>query len=161
MEPLQPYRCSAEEALAALGADPQRGLSEAEALPYEAMAILAVVVLNALMGHIQESRAEQAVAALRRMAAARANVIRGGSRQSIAAAELVPGDILLIEEGDTIAADVRLIHSTILQTAEAALTGESLPVSKDIATSSRSPTTPLRGIAATRQSRARCFGCAS
>jgi len=187
MEHLQPYRCSAEEALAALGTHAQRGLSEAEArarlerhgrnelaaqqpvpawrkflaqfadplvvllliataisaalwlverdaaLPYEALAILAVVLLNALMGHVQESRAEEAVAALRRMAAARANVIRGGLRQSVVAAELVPGDLLLIEEGDTIAADARLTHSTALQTAEAALTGESLPVSKDIA----------------------------
>jgi len=187
MEHLQPYRCSAEEVLAALGTHAQRGLSEAEArarlerhgrnelaaqepvpawrkflaqfadplvvllliataisaalwlverdaaLPYEALAILAVVLLNALMGHVQESRAEEAVAALRRMAAARANVIRGGLRQSVVAAELVPGDLLLIEEGDTIAADARLIHSTALQTAEAALTGESLPVSKDIA----------------------------
>ena len=101
------------------------------ALPYEAMAIFAVVLLNAVMGCIQESRAEQAVAALRQMSAAHANVIRDGSRQSIAAAEVVPGDIILIEEGDTVPADARLIHSTALQTAEAALTGESLPVSKD------------------------------
>ncbi|HWM42093.1 MAG TPA: cation-translocating P-type ATPase [Burkholderiales bacterium] len=185
---------SAEETLAALGTDAQRGLSEAEArarlerhgrnelaaekpvpawkkflaqfaeplvilllvataisgtlwlfegdaaLPYEAIAILAVVLLNALMGTIQESRAEEAVAALRRMAAAHANVIRGGSRQSVAAAEVVSGDILLLEEGDTVAADARLIRSSALQTAEAALTGESLPVSKDIA--------PLAGEAA-------------
>jgi P-type Ca2+ transporter type 2C len=89
------------------------------------------VVLNALMGYVQEARAEQAVAALRRMAAARASVVRGGKRQSIAAAEVVPGDLLLIEEGDTIAADARVLHSTALQTAEAALTGESLPVAKD------------------------------
>ena len=67
------------------------------------------------------------------MSAAHANVIRDGERQSIPAAELVPGDIILIEEGDTIPADARLIQSTALQTAEAALTGESLPVSKDIA----------------------------
>ena len=103
------------------------------ALPYEAIAILAVVVLNALMGYIQQSRAEQAVAALRQMSAARANVVRGGARQSIAAAEVVPGDIILVEEGDTVPADARLIQSTGLQAAEAALTGESLPVSKDIA----------------------------
>jgi P-type Ca2+ transporter type 2C len=103
------------------------------ALPYEAIAILAVVLLNALMGYIHESRAEQAVAALRRMSAAHASVVRGGVRQSIAAADVVPGDILLIEEGDTIAADARLIQSTALQTAEAPLTGESMPVSKDIA----------------------------
>jgi Ca2+-transporting ATPase len=103
------------------------------ALPYEAMVIFAVVLLNAIMGYIQRSRAEQAVAALRRMSAARASVIRGGSRRSIPAAELVPGDILVIEEGDTVPADARLIQSTALQTAEATLTGESLPVTKEIA----------------------------
>ena len=62
-----------------------------------------------------------------------ANVIRDGERRTIPAAEIVPGDIILIEEGDTIPADARLIQSTALQTAEAALTGESLPVSKDTA----------------------------
>jgi Ca2+-transporting ATPase len=103
------------------------------ALPYEAIAILAVVLLNAVMGHIQESRAESAVAALRQMTAAHANVMRDGKRQNIPAAEIVPGDLILIEEGDTVPADARLIQSTALQTAEAALTGESLPVSKDIA----------------------------
>jgi Ca2+-transporting ATPase len=101
------------------------------ALPYEAIAIFAVVVLNAAMGYIQESRAEAAVAALRAMSAADAAVIRGGERLSVPAAEIVPGDIILIEEGDTIPADARLIESAALQTAEAALTGESLPVSKD------------------------------
>lgn len=85
------------------------------------------------MGDIQQSRAEQAVAALRQISAAHANVIREGERRNIAAAEIVPGDIILIEEGDTIPADARLIQSTALQTAEAALTGESLPVSKDTA----------------------------
>jgi len=103
------------------------------ALPYEAIAIFAVVLLNAIMGYVQQSRAEEAVAALRRMSAAHAHVIRGGERQSVAAAEIVPGDIILIEEGDTFPADARLIQSTALQTAEAALTGESLPISKDIA----------------------------
>lgn len=101
------------------------------ALPYEAIAIFAVVLLNALMGYIQESRAEEAVAALRQMSAARAKVIRGGVQRSVVAAELVPGDIILVEEGDTIPADARLIQTTALQTTEAALTGESLPVSKD------------------------------
>ncbi|HEX8138227.1 MAG TPA: cation-translocating P-type ATPase [Pyrinomonadaceae bacterium] len=100
-------------------------------LPYEAIAIFAVVLLNAVMGYFQESRAEASVAALRQMSAAHANVIRDGQRQSIQAAEVVPGDILLIEEGDTIPADARLIQSTALRTAEAALTGESLPVAKD------------------------------
>jgi P-type Ca2+ transporter type 2C len=103
------------------------------ALPYEAMAILSVVLLNALMGYLQQARAERAVAALRQMAAAHASVIRDGERRDIAAADLVPGDILLVEEGVTVAADARVIQAAALQTAEAALTGESLPVSKDAA----------------------------
>jgi Ca2+-transporting ATPase len=103
------------------------------ALPYEAIAILAVVLLNATMGYVQESRAEAAVAALRAMSAADTTVIRRGERRSIPAIDIVPGDIILIEEGDTIPADGRLIESARLQTAEAALTGESLPVTKDLA----------------------------
>lgn len=102
-------------------------------LPYEAMAIFAIVILNAVMGYVQEARAEQAVASLRQMSAAHAKVVRDGARKSIPATELVPGDIILIEEGDTVPADARIIQSTALQTAEAALTGESLPVSKDVA----------------------------
>ena len=101
------------------------------ALPYEALAILAVVLVNATMGYIQESRAEAAVAALRAMSAADATVVRDGARRSLPAAEIVPGDIMLIEEGDTVPADGRVLESTSLQTAESALTGESLPVTKD------------------------------
>ncbi len=101
------------------------------AAPYEAIAISAIVLLNAIMGYVQESRAESAVAALRQMAAAHARVIRGGEHRNVPAADVVPGDILLIEEGDTIPADARVIHSTALQTLEAALTGESMPVSKE------------------------------
>ena len=102
------------------------------ALPYEAIAIFAVVLLNAVMGYVQESRAEAAVAALRAMSAARrarwfATASGGASRPP----SVVPGDIILVEEGDTIPADARVVESTALQTAEAALTGESLPVSKD------------------------------
>jgi P-type Ca2+ transporter type 2C len=103
------------------------------ALPYEAIAIFAIVLLNALMGYVQQARAEQALAALQQMSAAHAGVIRDGTRQSIPATDLVPGDIILVEDGDSVPADGRLIHSTALQTAEAALTGESLPVSKDTA----------------------------
>lgn len=106
----------------------------ASALPYEAIAIFTVVLLNAILGYIQEARAESAIAALRQMSAAHAHVIRDETRQSIPATEVVPGDIIIIEEGDTIAADARLIKATALQTAEASLTGESLPVSKDTAT---------------------------
>src|SRR5512139_1353569 len=93
------------------------------ALPYEALAILAVVILNAVMGYAQQTRAEQAVAALRQMSAAHATVMRDEKRQAIPAAELVTGDIILVEEGDTVPADARLIHSTALQTSEATLTG--------------------------------------
>jgi P-type Ca2+ transporter type 2C len=103
------------------------------ALPYEAIAILAVVLLNATMGYLQESRAEAAVAALRAMSAPDATVIREGERRSVPASQIVPGDIILIEEGDTIPADGRLLESAALQTAEAPLTGESLPVTKHVA----------------------------
>ena len=101
------------------------------AAPYEAIAIFAVVVLNALMGHIQESRAASAVAALQQMAAAHAHVIRDGQLRDIPSIDVVPGDIIAVEEGDTIPADGRVIQSIGLQVAEAALTGESVPVSKD------------------------------
>jgi P-type Ca2+ transporter type 2C len=101
------------------------------ALPYEAIAIFAVVLLNATMGFVQEARAEAAVVALRAMSAAEAAVIRDGARRRIPATGIVPGDIVLIEEGDTIGADARVIESVSLQVAEAALTGESLPVTKD------------------------------
>lgn len=104
------------------------------ALPYEAIAIFAVVLLNAVIGYIQEAHAEEAVAALRAMSAAQADVIRDGMRRPLPAAELVPGDIILIEEGDTIPADARLTEANALQTAEAPLTGESLPVAKDTVT---------------------------
>ncbi len=100
-------------------------------LPYEAIAILAVVVLNAIMGYVQEARAESAVAALSAMTADEAAALRDGERHSIPAAQLVPGDIILIEEGDAIPADARLIEAVALHTSEAALTGESLPVTKD------------------------------
>jgi Ca2+-transporting ATPase len=103
-------------------------------LPYEAIAISAVVLLNAVMGYLQEQRAESAIAALQQMAAAHAHVIRDGALTSIPAADVVPGDMLVIEEGDTAAADARVIESTALSMAEAALTGESLPVAKDVET---------------------------
>ena len=185
--PAAPYRASADEVLAALGVDPETGLSSSEArarlarygpnriqearskpawrrlleqftdvlvlllivaaaisailwlverdsaLPYEAIAIFAIVLLNALIGFFEESRAEKAVAALRRMAAATARVIRDGELRTIPAEELVPGDIIAIEEGDAIPADGRLIVATALNVSEAALTGESVPVSKDTA----------------------------
>ena len=101
-------------------------------LPYESIAICAVVLLNAVMGYLQEQRAESAVAALRQMTAAQAHVIRDGAVVTVAAAEVVPGDIIAIEEGDTVPADARVVESTSLKMAEAALTGESLPVLKEV-----------------------------
>jgi len=102
------------------------------ALPYEAIAILAVVLLNAAVGHVQQARSARAVAALREMSAAQARVIRDGEPRTLPAAELVPGDLIVIEEGDRVPADARLIRCSALHTAEAALTGESLPVAKSI-----------------------------
>ncbi|WP_336491781.1 cation-translocating P-type ATPase [Methylobacterium nigriterrae] len=108
-------------------------LYEREAsLPYEAIAILAIVLLNAAMSFVQEARADRAVAALRQMSAAQARVVRGGKHQTVPATDLVPGDIIRLEEGDTIPADGRLIQTSLLQTTEAILTGESLPVFKDV-----------------------------
>ena len=101
------------------------------ALPYEALAIFAIVLANATIGFVQESRAEAAVAALRALSADDATVVRDGDPQRIPATDLVPGDVILIEEGDTIPADARLTRSTALHAAEAALTGESLPVTKE------------------------------
>src|ERR687885_240671 len=100
-------------------------------VPYEALVIFAIVLLNGILGYVQEARAERSVAALRAMAAAEASVLRDGQTRRVPATDLVPGDIILIEEGDTIPADGRLVRSVALQMAEASLTGESLPVSKD------------------------------
>jgi len=90
----------------------------------DAGAILAIVLLNAILGFTQEFRAEQSLAALRRLSIATARVIRGGTLQSIPARELVQGDLIQIEAGDRIPADCRLVYATGLQTQEASLTGE-------------------------------------
>ena len=92
--------------------------------------ILAVVLVNAVIGYIQEGRAEQAMAAIRDMLAPAAAVLRDGRRQSVDAAELVPGDIVLVEAGDRVPADMRLIQAHGLRAEEAILTGESAPVDK-------------------------------
>lgn len=92
--------------------------------------ILAIVVLNAVLGYAQESRAERALAALEAMTAPVALVHRSSANQEIPAADVVPGDILLFEAGDRIAADARLIDATHVQMDESVLTGESLPVEK-------------------------------
>jgi Ca2+-transporting ATPase len=97
----------------------------------EAVAILAIVILNAILGVIQERRAEEALAALRRLAAPEALVLRDGHRRTIPARELVPGDVVFLESGNYIPSDLRLVETVNLRIEEAALTGESVPVSKD------------------------------
>ncbi len=99
----------------------------------DATAILSIVVLNAVLGIIQERRAEEALAALQKLAAPEAHVMRGGKRINIPARELVPGDIVFLESGNHVPADLRLLDAYNLQIEEAALTGELLPVSKNAA----------------------------
>ncbi len=99
----------------------------------ETIAILAIVVLNSAIGVIQESKAEEALAALKKMSAPEANVIRDGHRVTIPARELVPGDIVVLDAGSILPADVRLVESANLKIEEASLTGESVPVNKDAA----------------------------
>ncbi len=96
----------------------------------DAVVILAVVLVNALVGAYQEGRAERSMASLRRLSALQARVLRDGQEQTLPARELVPGDILLLAAGDAVGADARVIDAAALAAAEAALTGESVPVSK-------------------------------
>ncbi len=106
-------------------------LEREEAAPYDAIVIAAIVVANAVLGYVQEARAEQAVAALQRMSAATAGVLRGAREERVPATDVVPGDVLLLAEGDAVAADGRLVEAAALTVAEASLTGESEPVLKD------------------------------
>ncbi len=98
----------------------------------DAGAIVAILVLNALLGFLQEHRAERALAALRVLAEPRARARRGGAVQVIPAAELVPGDLVLLDAGAAVPADLRLVVAEALRTHESALTGESVPVDKDV-----------------------------
>jgi Ca2+-transporting ATPase len=96
----------------------------------DTLVIAAIVVLNAVLGFVQEFRAQRAMAALKAMAAPSATVVRSGSPSTIAAAELVPGDVVLLEAGRIIPADLRLVEVAGLRVNESALTGESVPVDK-------------------------------
>ncbi|MBL8333472.1 MAG: HAD-IC family P-type ATPase, partial [Rubrivivax sp.] len=98
----------------------------------DAGVILTVVLVNALIGSFQEGRAERSMAALRRLSALRVRVQRDGGERVVEARELVPGDTVLLAAGDAVAADARLVDEAQLQVAEAALTGESVPVSKSV-----------------------------
>ena len=98
---------------------------------FEPLLILVIVVLNAVMGMVQESKAEKALDALKTLSAPHARVLRGGKESVIDAAKLVPGDIIRLEAGDFIPADARLLRSVSLKSEESALTGESVPAEKD------------------------------
>ena len=102
--------------------------------PLDALAILLIVTLNAAIGAVQQYRAETAIAALRQLAAPSAEVVRDGRYHSIAASELVPGDIAILETGAVVPADMRLLEAQQLQADESMLTGESSPVEKQAAT---------------------------
>lgn len=97
----------------------------------DSIVIIGIVIVNAALGVFQEFRASQAMEALKKMASPNAKVIRGGEHLTIPAAELVPGDLVILETGDYVPADVRIIESVNLKVEEAALTGESVPVEKD------------------------------
>lgn len=102
-----------------------------EPVPVDAIVIALIVLLNAVMGYLQEARAADAVRALREMTEAHSTVIRGGDRLEIVSTELVAGDVLLLNEGDAVGADARLFVAASLRVAESSLTGESEPVEKD------------------------------
>lgn len=99
--------------------------------PMDASVIAAIIVVNAVLGYVQQARAEHAVEALARMSAATATVVRDGLQRRVPTRELVPGDLLVLTEGDTVSADARLLSAATLQVSEAPLTGESEPVVKD------------------------------
>ncbi len=96
----------------------------------EVFIILAVVLINAVLGVYQESKAEKAIEALREMTAATCKVLRGGKQITIPSAQVVPGDVVVLEAGDAVPADGRILESASMKIEEAALTGESVPVTK-------------------------------
>lgn len=100
----------------------------------DSIIILAIVILNAVIGVVQECKAEASLEALKKMSGYVAKVIRNGKTETIATKDLVPGDIVLLDTGDVVPADIRLIESFSLKSQEASLTGESLPVEKNIET---------------------------
>lgn len=107
-------------------------LEGAHEVPFDVIVIVVIIVANAVLGYVQEARAEDAVAALAKMAAVSATVIRDGRQRQIDVESLVPGDLLVLSEGDSVSADGRLVETASLMIAEASLTGESEAVLKAV-----------------------------
>lgn len=110
------------------------GAEGGEALPFDSIVIVLILIVNAVLGYMQEAKAEEAVNALSEMTAPTSNVLRNGRVERINTTDIVPGDILVLGEGDTVPADGRLLAAASLRIAEASLTGESVPVGKKPAT---------------------------
>ena len=108
----------------------QPGAEGGEALPFDAIVIMLILVVNAVLGYMQEAKAEAAVEALAQMTAPQTSVLRGGRVVRINTTDVVPGDIIVLAEGDSVSADGRLVNAASLRIAEASLTGESVPVGK-------------------------------
>ncbi|MBT1175845.1 cation-translocating P-type ATPase [Bifidobacterium sp. LC6] len=106
------------------------GAEGGEALPFDALVIVLILIVNAVLGYMQEAKAEAAVEALAQMTAPQTSVLRDGKVQRINTTDVVPGDIIVLAEGDSVSADGRLVNAASLRIAEASLTGESVPVGK-------------------------------
>ncbi len=115
------------------------GISAAIGDYVESIVITVIIILNSAIGFLQEYRAEKAIEALKKLAGLRADVIRNGERKQVDAKELVPGDIIMIETGDKISADCRLIEESNLEAQESSLTGESTPVIKGVEAIKQAP----------------------
>lgn len=110
------------------------GAEGGEILPFDAIVIVLILIVNAVLGYIQESKAEEAIEALSQMTAPQTNVLRDGKIARINTVDVVPGDMVVLGEGDSIPADGRLLAAASLRVAEASLTGESVPVGKNVDT---------------------------
>ena len=118
-------------AIISAGVEIYNGVAEGHwAFPTDVVIIMAVVLINAILGVFQESKAEKAIEALQEIAAATSKVIRDGRQITVKSEDLVPGDIIVLEAGDAVPADARIIECASLKIEEAALTGESVPVDK-------------------------------